>query len=673
MANIEMIQSIAAIISPITDSIVKIFIEPRLAKLDHKVRLQGERISHIISNNFKQYLKDSYKQYSVINTISLRNNVRLLDDIYEPLTLINKAELKFTIEDDFDYSFFLKNKKIIIVDNAGMGKSTVMKKIFTSIIKGKFGVPILIELRRINNDNPILKEISNQLNSIFNEINSSFIESLIEQGNFVLLFDGLDEVPLSDKEFVINEIDRFVYKAPKNVFIMASRDEPTINSFGSFLKLSISPLTREKAYSLLKKYDISQKIANKLIEKLESPEVREISEFLENPLLTSLLFTAFDYKNTIPFKKHLFYRQVYDALFEMHDLSKGDAFTREKKTGLDIDEFHRAVRHLGFYTLRSKRTEFDKDQILKFIKETKVYTKLPFKESVFLEDLLQSVPLLTRDGVYIKWAHKSIQEYFAAQFVYLDESDERKAVLEAIYDSEQFYYWRNFMTIYYAIDEVTFKRVVYLKALDECISIFEKNQELWAQNMISERQIEFRNRLTAGYKIYLVKGDLKGDGNNISKVDLLFDAVKGYNEDIFYKFPLTFVPSGLKIESRLNYIKVLKAATPAREVLEIVRNNSLLNRRDGQVYTAFNTAEVVKKKVKLRFLFKTVRELTNDKNSNLNKVKYFDDVNTILFHSDNYSNLGTYYSPDLKLMKKAKISIEADIGNNDLNTLIEGI
>lgn len=55
-----------------------------------------------------------------------------------------------------------------------------------------------------------------------------------------------------------------------------------------------------------------------------------INEFLKNPLLVSLLFAAFDFKQTIPLKKHIFYRQVFDAYFDSHDLSKGDSYVHEK-------------------------------------------------------------------------------------------------------------------------------------------------------------------------------------------------------------------------------------------------------------------------------------------------------------------------------------------------------
>ena len=69
-----------------------------------------------------------------------------------------------------------------------------------------------------------------------------------------------------------------------------------------------------------------------------------VGEFLANPLLVSLLFKAFEYKQQVPFKKHVFYRQVYDALYHHHDLTKEPGFERKKHSGLDLEDFHRVLR-----------------------------------------------------------------------------------------------------------------------------------------------------------------------------------------------------------------------------------------------------------------------------------------------------------------------------------------
>lgn len=226
-----------------------------------------------------------------------------------------------------------------------------------------------------------------------------------------------------------------------------SRPEETLSCFGDFVKFEINPLKKQESIQLLKKYDDNGALSNLLINKLEEETSKSIEEFLEDLLLVSLLFTAFDFKQTIPLKMHLFYRQVFDAFFEFHDLSKGDSFERKKYSGLDIDEFHRVLRFMGYKSL--KNIEFSKDELLLLIKESKDFcVGLNFSESAFLSDLLKTVPIFVRDGNYYKWAHKSLQEYFAGQFIFLDAKEFQSDILRKLYASDNLNKYYNLLDMY---------------------------------------------------------------------------------------------------------------------------------------------------------------------------------------------------------------------------------
>ncbi len=195
--------------------------------------------------------------------------------------------------------------------------------------------------------------------------------------------------------------------------------------------------------------------------------MKNIAEFLTNPLLVSLLFTAFQHKQTIPFKKHIFYRQVYDANFESHDLTKGDSYTHDKYSKLEIDDFHRVLRHIGYSCLKdNQRIEFNKDEILVLIGKAKTFcVDLNFNESNFLKDLLSTVPLFTQDGNYFRWAHKSLQEYFAAQFIYLDSKGQQSKILLQLYNNPSLDKFINILDLYYDIDTKTFRSTILFSLL----------------------------------------------------------------------------------------------------------------------------------------------------------------------------------------------------------------
>lgn len=397
--------------SPLIEAIVKTYVTPKLEQFRDKHK-DNKNISHIpTENHFIDYYSRTYKKLIVVNTIVFNNSQRLLSDIFLPLTLFQeKNDVRIEVN---GYPSELSDEygNILITDTAGMGKSTLMKMIFIDIVENKLGIPIFVELRRLNFANSLLNEIKNQLNAINKKFNEELLLELLAEGGFIIILDGYDEIPLSDKDVVTANIQDFIAKTMGNRYFLTSRPEQALNSFGSFQEFNIEPLSREDAFQLIKKYDKQGHIAPLLIKKLEEQELANISEFLTNPLLVSLLYTAFEYKKAIPFKKYLFYRQVYDANFESHDLTKGDSFRRDKYSKLEIDDFHRVLRCIGYDCFKLQRIEFSKDEILKLIKQSKEFcVGLTFNESAFLEDLLKTVPIFTQEGNDYRWSHKSLQE-----------------------------------------------------------------------------------------------------------------------------------------------------------------------------------------------------------------------------------------------------------------------
>ena len=80
-----------------------------------------------------------------------------------------------------------------------MGKSTISKKLLLSIIENNYGIPILIELRRLHKNKDIVQEIIEQLKPINEEVDKQLVLDLIKRGDFIFFFDGYDEILLSEK------------------------------------------------------------------------------------------------------------------------------------------------------------------------------------------------------------------------------------------------------------------------------------------------------------------------------------------------------------------------------------------------------------------------------------------------------------------------------------------
>jgi hypothetical protein len=465
--------------APIVKSFVDTLLTPKLERLKDKLSIEYKKNIVGIEKYFTEYFERTYTKYSIINTLVFNNSELLLKDLFIPLTIKQVSDQNKLIKiDGFPFKIAKDNKKILITDTAGMGKSTLVKRILLDVIDKAIGIPIIIELRRLNKDKTILNELHEQLSSINKIFDEKLLLELLTDGDFIFFLDGFDEIALADRDKVTRDIQQFTSKANCNRFFMTSRPESALSSFGDFQQFSIEPLKKIQAYQLLKNYDSNGKISTLLIKKLKQSEFRNIDEFLTNPLLVSLLFTAFEYKQVIPFKKHIFYRQVYDANFEAHDLTKGDSYMHDKYSQLDIDDFHRVMRHLGFSCLKIQKIEFSKDELLSLITQSQLFcTGLKFKESDFLKDLISTVPLFTKDGIYYRWSHKSLQEYFAAQFIYLDSKEFQIKILEKISQGSDVDKYYNILDIYYDIDFKSFRDIIihpllikYKKHFDKILS-----------------------------------------------------------------------------------------------------------------------------------------------------------------------------------------------------------
>lgn len=520
---------IAVAAKSLVEGFIKNYALPKLSKLAHSISKEGKAYLSLNSNAFTAYYKRAYSNYSIINTLAFKERVKKLKDIYIPLTIYpvdNKKEKKLTKVEGYPKELLDKYGRILITDTAGMGKSTLMKRMFLDVIDGQFGIPIFIELRRLNENNDILNEVAIQLGGLNDGFNKEILETLFVDGEFIFFFDGYDEISSSNKAFVTRNIQDFVAKAPDNKYILTSRPEEELACFGEFQEFRIRELKKVESYDLLRKYDISGKTSRLLISKLKTGNYSMINEFLKNPLLVSLLFAAFDFKQTIPLKKYIFYRQVFDAYFDSHDLSKGDGYVHEKKSNLDLDDFDKVMRKIGYECLRKQKIEFEKDELLKIIDSAKSgFSNLKFASTSLLGDLLKAVPLFCQDGMYYKWVHKSLQEYFAAEFIYKDSKNNQDSILTALYKSKKIDLYINLLDLYFDIDPVGFQKNIVKPLLESYVEYYEKFY--FHSDVISSEAVNLRLTITYCNRVLVGSIDNKKEQAR-DNFDYIYDQASRY-------------------------------------------------------------------------------------------------------------------------------------------------
>lgn len=417
--------------------------------------------------HFWDYLERTYNKFLTIRPVGFREQLDF-NKVYIPLTIQSKDNENETLVNDYPVELLSSHKHILIVDNAGMGKSTLSKKMFLGVFEnGEYGIPLYVELRHLSKDNNVIQELLKQIGNLSSKFDEKLLYVLLEKGGFVLFLDGYDEISLNDKEVVTESLMTFIDKARNNTFVLTSRNDDALAGFQTFDQYSIKLLEGKDAYKLLSNLDNKGEKSKALIKKLKKEEISGVKEFLVNPLLVTLLYTAFDFEPTIPTKKHLFYDQVFNAFFQQHDFSKGDGYVHDKKSKLAKDDFERVLRCVGFASIINHKVEFDRTEIINIIKKSKEKCGLlSFKESDFLDDLVKSVPLFSKEGHSYKWSHKSLAEYFAVEYIAIDSMDMEQTIVEKLYfnDKEQN---GNLFDLYYDIKPEGFNRFLLLPCLED--------------------------------------------------------------------------------------------------------------------------------------------------------------------------------------------------------------
>ena len=473
--DLNTVKDIATVAAPFTGAIVNAFIKPKLESMADGFKKLSQDIESSFLNKFSDYLSRAYERQGYLRTVVFQNNKKLLSELYIPLTIVNPNTEESIKIDSYPELLLPKHGKVLLVDTAGMGKSTLSRYLFLKSIEDKQGIPVFVELRQLSKGITIIELIHNDISEIDEEFDKKLLLRLIAEGDFIFYFDGFDEISIKDREYVTKELQEFIAKVPNNKFMITSRQDPALSAFADFQRFYIKPLRQNEAFALLEKYDNSGPTSKSLISKLKKEQNRDrLKIFLINPLLVSLLFKAYDFKPTLPLRADVFYRQVYEALFENHDLSKGGSFIRQKFSGLNIDDFARVLRVLGMRTVGLGKVQYTSDELLRHVKEAKERcTGLNFSESDFIKDLVLTVPLFVLEGLDYRWNHKSFQEYFAALFIAIDAKGDADTILQRLVESKEQDRFANIFDLYYDIDQVTFQRALTKRLVNEFINYME--------------------------------------------------------------------------------------------------------------------------------------------------------------------------------------------------------
>lgn len=376
------------------------------------------------------------------------NRPMLLSDVYTDVYLLDKptalrrhsidelqkrSELHATASDSDERhagaALIEREPRLYILGQPGAGKTTFLKHLVIESVQmqGRINaIPIFASLKDWSDSNLDLMSFLVRQFAICNFPNAQpFVETILEEGKAMVLFDGLDEVSeaQAQRQRITQAVRDFARQYGKSRVIITCRTAAIEYTFEGFTYCELAEFTQEQIKAFVSLwFQHSETKRKAFLEAFARPENLRLGELARRPLLLTLLCLTFDETMSFPQRRAELYEEAIDALLKKWDgsrsIQRGQVYQklslgykRQLLAALAVESFERSEFFMPKQDLANR--------VVRFMRRL---PSVEQSEDIDGDAILRAIEaqhglLIERAHNIYSFSHLTFHEYFTATYI----------------------------------------------------------------------------------------------------------------------------------------------------------------------------------------------------------------------------------------------------------------
>ncbi|MCF6213585.1 MAG: hypothetical protein L3J45_06120 [Flavobacteriaceae bacterium] len=323
-------------------SVLVIYLYATHSQLDKLIEVIDKSI-YSINNNYFETLKSNFEKWKK-RFVHIRGKENFEEiQLYAIETewqessknKLNKKHKEGKVIDLIGQLQQERKNQMIVVGDAGIGKTTTMQYLTYNYANNKKKLPIYIELKLLTPNFTIIDSIIKKLG-----INKTDFIKIINTNETIVFLDGLNEILPTIKNQIYVEIENIIIDYPQLFILLSTRHQDYHNEFSSIPVFSLQKMEIAQIRDFIDKNSNDKNIKKQIITSIETNN--NWLDILGTPLILFMLINIVKRNKTIPDDENKIIIQFIQNIYNRE---------KEKDFSFNTDFFHSTICHLAFESI----------------------------------------------------------------------------------------------------------------------------------------------------------------------------------------------------------------------------------------------------------------------------------------------------------------------------------